>query len=70
MASVPFDDRDGLILWDGVVVPWRNAKLHALSHRPHYASAVFEGAPAHSGHIFRLRDHTDRLFNGRGFSEA
>lgn len=61
MALVPFDDRDGFIWWDGALVPWREAKLHVLSHGLHYASAVFEGERAYSGHIFRLRAHTDRL---------
>ncbi|MBW4093749.1 MAG: branched-chain amino acid aminotransferase [Proteobacteria bacterium] len=61
MALVPFDDRDGFIWWDGALVPWREAKLHVLSHGLHYASAVFEGERAYNGHIFRLRAHTDRL---------
>jgi branched-chain amino acid aminotransferase len=61
MALVPFDDRDGFIWWDGALVPWRDAKLHVLSHGLHYASAVFEGERAYDGNIFRLRDHTDRL---------
>lgn len=63
MALVPFDDRDGMIWWDGALVPWRDAKLHVLSHGMHYASAVFEGERAYAGHIFRLRDHTERLLN-------
>jgi branched-chain amino acid aminotransferase len=63
MTLVPFDDRDGMIWWDGVLVPWRDAKLHVLSHGLHYASAVFEGERAYSGNIFRLRDHSDRLIN-------
>ena len=63
MALVPFDDRDGFIWWDGALVPWRDAKLHVLSHGLHYASAVFEGERAYAGNIFRLRDHTDRLIN-------
>jgi branched-chain amino acid aminotransferase len=63
MALVPFDDRDGWIWWDGALVPWRDAKLHVLSHGLHYASAVFEGERAYAGNIFRLRDHTDRLIN-------
>ena len=63
MTPVPFDDRDGLIWWDGVLVPWCDATLHVLSHGLHYASAVFEGERAYSGHIFRLRDHTDRLIH-------
>ncbi|HUZ63922.1 MAG TPA: branched-chain amino acid aminotransferase [Acetobacteraceae bacterium] len=63
MALVPFDDRDGTIWQDGVLVPWRDAKLHLLSHGLHYASAVFEGERAYAGNIFRLRTHTDRLIN-------
>lgn len=63
MELVPFDDRDGWIWWDGKLVPWRDAKLHVLTHGLHYASAVFEGERAYHGHIFRLRDHTDRLIN-------
>ena len=61
MSLVPFDDRDGSIWWDGEMLPWRDAKLHVLSHGLHYASAVFEGERAYAGHIFRLREHTDRL---------
>jgi branched-chain amino acid aminotransferase len=61
MALIPFDDRDGLIWWDGKLIAWRDAKLHVLSHGLHYASAVFEGERAYSGHIFKLDDHTDRL---------
>lgn len=61
MALVPFDDRDGQIWFDGVMVPWREAKLHVLSHGLHYASGVFEGERAYSGHIFKLRAHTERL---------
>jgi branched-chain amino acid aminotransferase len=63
MALIPFDDRDGLIWWDGAMVPWRDAKLHVLTHGLHYASAVFEGERAYAGHIFKLRDHTARLIN-------
>ena len=63
MALVPFDDRDGWIWWDGKLVPWRDARLHVLSHGLHYASAVFEGERAYNGHVFRLRDHSERLIN-------
>ena len=63
MELVPFDDRDGWIWWDGALVPWRDAKLHVLTHGLHYASAVFEGERAYAGNIFRLRDHTERLIN-------
>lgn len=61
MTLIPFDDRDGLIWWDGKMIPWRDARLHVLSHGLHYASAVFEGERAYEGHIFKLREHTDRL---------
>ncbi len=61
MALVPFDDRDGFIWFDGVMVPWREAKLHVLSHGLHYASAVFEGERAYAGRIFKLREHSERL---------
>ena len=63
MSLIPFDNRDGLIWWDGTMIPWRDAKLHVLSHGLHYASAVFEGERAYAGNIFRLRDHTNRLIN-------
>ncbi len=63
MALVPFDDRDGLIWQDGALVPWREAKLHVLSHGLHYASAVFEGERCYGGNIFRLDAHTARLIN-------
>ncbi len=63
MALIPFDDRDGMIWWDGALVPWREAKLHVLTHGLHYASAVFEGERAYAGHIFRLRQHSERLIN-------
>jgi len=61
MSLVPFDDRDGWIWMDGGFVPWREAKLHVLSHGLHYASGVFEGERAYNGNIFRLEDHTARL---------
>ena len=63
MTLVPFDDRDGWIWLDGALVPWRDARLHVLSHGLHYASTVFEGERAYGGTIFRLRDHTDRLLH-------
>jgi branched-chain amino acid aminotransferase len=63
MTLLPFDDRDGWLWLDGSMVPWRDAKLHVLSHGLHYASAVFEGERAYAGNIFRLRDHTERLIN-------
>jgi len=61
MALVPFDDRDGVIWWNGEFRPWRESKLHVLSHGLHYASAVFEGERCYAGEIFKLREHTERL---------
>ncbi len=61
MTLIPFDDRDGLIWLDGAMVPWREAKLHVLSHGLHYASSVFEGERAYGGRIFKLHAHSERL---------
>ncbi|HIJ34659.1 MAG TPA: branched-chain amino acid transaminase, partial [Gammaproteobacteria bacterium] len=60
------DDRDGLIWMDGEMVDWREAKVHVLTHTLHYGMGVFEGVRAykteHGPAIFRLQEHTDRLF--------
>ena len=60
-------DRDGLIWMDGEMVPWREAKIHVLTHTLHYGMGVFEGVRAYKTPqgpaIFRLEDHTKRLFN-------
>lgn len=61
MAILPFDDRDGVIWYNGALVPWRDARLHVLSHGLHYASCVFEGERVYDHAIFKLREHTDRL---------
>jgi branched-chain amino acid aminotransferase len=61
MTLIPFDDRDGKIWLDGKMVPWREAKIHVLSHALHYASCVFEGERVYDGRIFKLREHTERL---------
>lgn len=61
MAALTYDDRDGVIWYDGEMVPWRDAKLHVLSHGMHYASAVFEGERAYGGEIFELTQHSERL---------
>jgi branched-chain amino acid aminotransferase len=66
MTLVPFDDRDGVIWMDGAMVPWRDARLHVLSHGLHYASGVFEGERSYAGNIFKLREHTDRLIRSAG----
>ena len=61
-----FSDRDGWIWLDGEMVPWREAKVHVLTHTLHYGMGVFEGVRAYHTDkgpaIFRLNDHTDRLF--------
>ena len=60
---LPFDDRDGFIWYDGRLVPWRDAKLHVLTHGLHYASCVFEGERVYNGKAFHLEDHNARLIN-------
>ncbi len=59
-------DRDGVIWFDGKMVPWREATTHVLTHTLHYGMGVFEGVRAYDAEqgtaIFRLREHTDRLF--------
>ena len=62
MSLVPFDDRDGWIWLDGELVPWREAKVHVLTHALHYASCVFEGERMYDGEIFKLTEHNERLF--------
>jgi branched-chain amino acid aminotransferase len=63
---MPMYDRDGIIWLDGQQVPWREAKTHVLTHTLHYGMGVFEGIRAYHAEggtaIFRLQDHTDRLF--------
>ena len=61
MALIPFDDRDGWIWFDGKMVPWREAKIHVLTHGLHYGSCVFEGERAYGGRIFKSREHSERL---------
>ena len=60
---LPFDDRDGFVRCDGRLIPWRDAKLHVLTHGLHYASCVFEGERVYNGTVFRLEDHNERLLN-------
>ncbi len=61
---VAYHDRDGVIWFDGKLVPWREANVHVLTHALHYASAVFEGVRAYDGEIFKLTGHTERLVAG------
>ena len=63
MAGTAYDDRDGYIWMDGEFVPWRDTKVHVLTHALHYASSVFEGERAYNGKIFRSLDHSKRLHN-------
>lgn len=58
---VPYDDRDGFIWMDGEFVPWRETKVHLLTHALHYGSAVFEGERSYEGHVFESLRHTQRL---------
>lgn len=63
-----FADRDGVIWFDGELVPWREAKVHVLTHTLHYGMGVFEGVRAyhtesHGTAIFRLQEHTQRMLN-------
>ena len=60
-AAAPFDQREGVIWYDGKLVPWSDATLHVLSHGLHYASAVFEGERAYGGEIFKITEHSERL---------
>ena len=58
---VNFDEQDGDIWYNGKLVPWKDTKLHVLSHGLHYASCVFEGERVYNGEVFKLREHTQRL---------
>jgi len=61
MSLIPFDAREGTIWYDGAMVPWKDAKIHVLSHGLHYGSSVFEGERAYGGRIFKSREHAQRL---------
>ena len=60
--SIAFDQRDGFIWMNGDMQPWADTKVHVLTHGLHYGSCVFEGERAYDGTIFKLREHTERLF--------
>ena len=62
MESIPYDKRTGKIWFNGKTVEWANANIHILNHGLHYASCVFEGERVYDGEIFRLEEHTERLF--------
>ena len=59
--SLPMDDRDGVIWYNGALVPWREAKVHVLVHSLHYGNGVFEGARIYNGSVFKLTEHSARL---------
>ena len=59
---IPYDKREGKIWYNNELVDWNDVKLHVLSHGLHYASSVFEGERSYSGRIFKLHEHTERLF--------
>ena len=63
MEPIPFDKRSGKIWYNGQLVNWSDAKIHVLSHGLHYASCVFEGERVYDGEIFKLEEHTARLFH-------
>ena len=58
---LPFDDRDGHIWFNGALVPWREARVHVLTHGLHYGSCVFEGERAYGAQIYKMTEHHERL---------
>ena len=62
MEIIPYDKRSGKIWFNGKNIDWSNAKIHILSHGLHYASSVFEGERVYDRDVFKLEEHTDRLF--------
>ena len=66
MAAQSYDRLEGVIWYDGKLVPWDQANLHVLSHGLHYASCVFEGERAYGGKIFKSTEHSERLKRSAG----
>ena len=62
METVPYDKRSGKLWFNGKTINWADAKIHVLNHGLHYASCVFEGERVYEGEIFKLEEHTERLF--------
>ena len=60
---IPYDKREGKIWYNNDLVDWQDVKLHVLRHGLHYASCVFEGLRVYDGEIFKLEEHTDRLYH-------
>lgn len=66
MSLLAFDDRDGVIWFNGALMPWRDANIHVLNHGLHYASCVFEGERVYNNRVFKLTQHSERLrFSGQ-----
>ena len=63
MEQLPFDKRSGKIWFNNELVEWQDARVHVISHGMHYASLVFEGLRVYNKKIFKLEDHTKRLFH-------
>ena len=63
MDNLSFDNREGYIWYNGNIIEWKNANVHVLNHGLHYASCVFEGERVYDGSIFKLEEHTSRLFH-------
>ena len=61
MSILPFDQREGSIWFDGQIVPWKEARVHVLTHGLHYGSSIFEGERAYGGKIFKSRQHSERF---------
>ncbi len=62
MQQLPFDKRSGKIWFNNELCEWQDARVHIISHGMHYASLVFEGLRVYNSKIFKLKEHTDRLF--------
>jgi branched-chain amino acid aminotransferase len=60
---LPFDQREGVVWMDGQIIPWKDAKVHVLTHALHYGSSVFEGIRIYNGKPFMLAEHIDRLYH-------
>ena len=60
---IPYDKREGKICYNNSLASWQDVKLHVLSHGLHYGSFVFEGLRVYEGEIFKLEEHTNRLFH-------
>src|SRR5262245_33703779 len=61
MPAIPFDQRDGVMWFHGKLVPWKDAKVHVLTHGLHYGSCVFEGERAYDGVIYKCTEHSKRF---------